>query len=232
MAKTIGERTMNVNIDIISDVVCPWCFIGKRRLETALAELDGGHRAHLRWRPFELNPDLPREGMDRKSYLDAKFGGAERARDIYARITAAGAGEGIEFHYEHIARTPNTFSAHRLLWMAERHGIQNALAEALFKAYFVDGVDIGDPKALEIIAVANEIDAEEAARFLAGEEGVAQVRAEERLAHELGVSGVPFFILNGRYGISGAQDSNMMRSAIARVIEAKEEPNPIFAAVL
>lgn len=222
---------MDIGIDIVSDVVCPWCFIGKRRLEKALAQFDG-HRVRITWRPFELNPDMPRGGMDRERYVAAKFGGPERTREIYARITEAGAGDGIAFRYDLIAKTPNTFDAHRLLWMAGREGDQNALAEALFRAYFVEGRDVGDRAALAAIAAQSGIEAAAAERFLESERGVDEVRAEEMLAQKLGVSGVPFFILNGRYALSGAQDPQLMLAALNRAANESAEPARIFEDLL
>lgn len=219
---------MNINIDVISDVVCPWCFIGKRRLEKALESFDGEHQIGMVWRPFELNPELPRDGMDRKSYLDAKFGGPERAREIYSRITAAGAAEGIGFNYDAIRRTPNTFDAHRLLWMAQRGAIQNALAELLFNDYFANGRDLGDHAVLTAAAGQCGIDTAEAGSFLEGPGGAEEVRREQWVAHEIGVSAVPYFIINGRYGFSGAQDPQMILSVLKRVVEEDESPRNVF----
>jgi predicted DsbA family dithiol-disulfide isomerase len=218
---------VDISIDIVSDVVCPWCFIGKRRLEKALAQFPE-HRVRIAWRPFELNPDLPRGGMDRARYVAAKFGGPERAKEIYQRITEAGAGEGIAFRYDLIEKTPNTFDAHRLLWMAEREGDQNALSEALFRAYFVEGKDVGDRAALAAIAATAGIEAGAAELFLEAERGADEVRAEELLAQKLGISGVPFFILNGRYALSGAQDPQIMLAALKRVVDEAREPARIF----
>jgi predicted DsbA family dithiol-disulfide isomerase len=222
---------VDIGIDIVSDVVCPWCFIGKRRLEKALAQFEG-HQAHVTWRPFELNPDMPRGGMDRDRYVAAKFGGPERAKEIYQRITDAGKGEEIDFRYDLITKTPNTFDAHRLLWMAEREGDQNALSEALFRAYFVEGKDVGDRAALAAIAARCGIDASAAELFLESGKGGDEVRAEQLLAQKLGVSGVPFFILNGRYAISGAQDPQMMLAALNRAVSEGGEPARIFQDLL
>ena len=222
---------MDIGIDIVSDVVCPWCFIGKRRFEQALAQFEG-HRVHVTWRPFELNPDMPRGGMDRERYVAAKFGGPERAKEIYARITENGAGVGIAFRYDLIGKTPNTFDAHRLMWMAEREGDQNTLSEALFRAYFVEGRDIGDRATLAAISEQAGIDATAAELFLEGERGADEVRAEEMLAQKLGVSGVPFFILNGRYALSGAQDPQLMLAALNRVVSEGAEPARIFEDLL
>jgi predicted DsbA family dithiol-disulfide isomerase len=222
---------VDIGIDIVSDVVCPWCFIGKRRLEKAIAQFEG-HRVHITWRPFELNPDMPRGGMDRERYVAAKFGGPQRAKEIYQRITESGAGDGIGFRYDLIAKTPNTFDAHRLLWMAEREGDQNALSEVLFRAYFIEGRDVGDRATLAAIAPRGGIEASAAELFLEGERGIDEVRAEEILAQKLGVSGVPFFILNGRYALSGAQDPQLMLAALNRVVSEGAEPARIFEGLL
>jgi predicted DsbA family dithiol-disulfide isomerase len=222
---------VDISIDIVSDVVCPWCFIGKRRLEKALAQFED-HTVRITWRPFELNPDMPRGGMDRDRYVAAKFGGPERAKEIYERITDAGAADGLKFRYDLIAKTPNTFDAHRLLWMAEREGDQNALSKALFRAYFVEGKDLGDRAALAAIAGTSGMDAGAAELFLESGKGVDEVRAEEMLAQKLGVSGVPFFILNGRYALSGAQDPQIMLAALNRVVSEHAEPARIFQDLL
>ena len=138
-------------IDVVSDVVCPWCYIGKRRLEAALQRLDGSP-PQIHWHPFQLNPDLPAEGVDRRSYLEAKFGGARRADEIYARVRAAGASVGIAFEFDRIQRQPNTLDAHRLIAWAQARGDAEPLVERLFRAYFIEGRFIGDARVLEQIA--------------------------------------------------------------------------------
>ena len=138
-------------IDVVSDVVCPWCYIGKRRLEAALQRLDGSP-PQIHWHPFQLNPDLPAEGVDRRSYLEAKFGGARRADEIYARVRAAGASVGITFEFDRIQRQPNTLDAHRLIAWAQAHGDAEPLVERLFRAYFIEGAFIGDARVLEQLA--------------------------------------------------------------------------------
>src|SRR3954464_14907495 len=127
---------MTFTIDIISDVICPWCFIGKRRLEKAVAALDGAHEVRVRWLPFQLNPQMPPEGVSRREYRTRKFGSWERSLELDAQVAAAGEGEGIHFAFERMERTPNTLDAHRLIWLAEQEGIQDAVVEALFRAYF------------------------------------------------------------------------------------------------
>ena len=203
-----------MQIEIYSDVVCPWCFIGKRRLEQALETTEYGNRAHNAWRPFQLNPTMPKSGMDRRAYLDAKFGGAEARRAIEERIAKAGAADGIVFAFDRIERTPNTFDAHRLTWFTQQQGNQDALAEALFLAYFSEGRDIGNRQTLVEIAAEVGLDREEARLFLSSDAGVEEVRAEEATGHRLGIRGVPYFVLNGTYAISGAQPPDIFISAL------------------
>jgi predicted DsbA family dithiol-disulfide isomerase len=218
-----------LTVDVVSDVVCPWCFIGKRRLEAALALVarDGVVQdAVVGWHPFELNPDLPREGIDRRAYLDAKFGGAQRAAQIYERVRAAGASVGIPFAFERIARQPNTRDAHRLVAWTQERGNAEALVERLFSAYFLEGRNPGDRDVLAAIADEAGADAATARAMLDSGEGEAAVRASERRALEIGVGGVPFFVFNGRVAVSGAQEPQTLASAIA---EAVRTPGPTAA---
>ena len=202
-------------IDVVSDVVCPWCYIGKRRLEAALQRLDGSP-PQIHWHPFQLNPDLPPEGVDRRSYVEAKFGGAERAAAIYARVRAAGAAVGIAFDFDLIARQPNTLGAHRLIAWAQSRGDAGALVERLFRAYFIEGAYIGDPAELERLAGEAGFDGDAAAAFLASDEGIAEVAGADRRARELGIGGVPLFIFNRRVAVSGAQEPDTLLAALAQ----------------
>src|ERR1700704_2966728 len=135
---------MKLAIDIVSDVICPWCFIGKRRFEKALRQAPQTIQAEVHWRPFELNPDMPAEGTDRKLYRTRKFGSWQRSQALDAQLAEAGAGEGILFAFDRMERTPNTFEAHRLIWLAGRQGVQDAVVEALFQAYFINAQDLGN----------------------------------------------------------------------------------------
>ena len=135
-------------LEVVSDTICPWCYVGKRRLETALAAIGDDISFDLRWRPFELNPDMPREGLDRKGYRSAKFGSWEKSLELDAQVKAAGASDGLDFHHERIEKTPNTLASHVLIKLAGEHGVHNAVVDALFRAYFVEGDDIGDPNVL------------------------------------------------------------------------------------
>jgi predicted DsbA family dithiol-disulfide isomerase len=194
-----------MRIDVVLDVICPWCFIGKRRLEHALA-MRPGLRADISWRPFQLNPDMPQDGMARTDYLAAKFGGAQHAARIYQTVSEAGTSVGIPFAFERVAHTPNTQAAHRLVRRAEREGRAAALVEALFRGYFIDGVDLGDRARLVEIAVRCGLERAATRRFLAGEEGHSDVLAEDRAARRIGINAVPCFIFEERYAISGAQE--------------------------
>jgi predicted DsbA family dithiol-disulfide isomerase len=209
-----------MQIEIYSDVVCPWCFIGKRRLEQALETAGYAQEAHIAWRPFQLNPTMPKEGMDRRVYLDAKFGGADARRAIEERVAKAGEADGIEFAFDRIARTPNTFDAHRLIWFAEQQGCQDQVVEALFHSYFTKGREIGSLNSLAEIASDCGLNCEEVERFLASDRAVQEVRAEEATGHRLGIRGVPYFVLNGSTSISGAQPPEIFVSALQQAEEA------------
>jgi predicted DsbA family dithiol-disulfide isomerase len=204
-------------IAIVSDVVCPWCYVGKRRLEAALAELaarEPALRPVVTWHPFQLNPDLAPEGIDRRAYLEAKFGGPERAAQIYDRVRAAGATAGIPFAFERIARQPNTLAAHRLISWAQGRGGADALVERLFRAYFVEGRHIGQREVLAMLAGEAGLDDGAARVLLASGHGADAVAAMDRRARELGIDGVPFFIFNQRVGVSGAQEPATLLAAI------------------
>jgi predicted DsbA family dithiol-disulfide isomerase len=212
-----------VHIDIVSDVICPWCFIGKRRLARALeqrAELS----VSVTWRAFQLNPDMPEDGMVRADYVAAKFGGAAHAARIYAAIADAGAGENIAFAFDRIKRTPNTRAAHRLIRYATREGNADPLVEALFRAYFEQGRDIGDRATLADIAAEAGFARDEATDFLAGETALDEVLGEDRSARRLGISGVPCFILEGGYSISGAQEPEFFFPLFDLVQNAAAQP--------
>lgn len=194
-----------LQVDIFSDVICPWCFIGKRRFERALVQKPPAD-LQIRWRAFQLNPDMPRDGMDRSHYLDLKFGGSENARDVYGRIEAVGLEEDIPFAFSKIQRTPSTVAAHRLIAYATNAGKADALVNALFDAYFINGVDIGDLDALTEIAKSVGLDGDDVANFLRSDIGEGEVMAETRFAYDNGINGVPCFIFNKQYAIAGAQE--------------------------
>lgn len=190
-------------VDIISDTICPWCFIGKRRLERALTLLPQPE-LEVRWHPFQLNPDMPRGGMERSKYLRLKFG-EERGADAYHAVREAGSGEGIEFNFPGILRTPNTLDSHRLLRYAAELGLQHQVVEGLFQAYFVDGRDIGDGLTLLDVGTAAGLERGPLAEYLESEAGRAEVAEEDRMARRMGVEGVPCFVFQHKYVVSGAQ---------------------------
>ena len=211
-----------MNIDIISDVVCPWCYIGKRQIEAALAryaqEAPGAEAPRVTWRPFQLNPDLPAEGMSRQDYVLRKFGAA-RATDVYARVAAVGAEHGIAFAFERIARQPNTAAAHSLIALAgapgpQTHGLQDRVKEAFLRAYFLDGVDLTKTENLVAIASGAGLERSQAERCLADPQSRLAVEDEDRRARAIGVEGVPFFIFNGKLAVSGAQGPEALLDAM------------------
>ena len=198
-----------MDIDIFSDTICPWCFIGKRRLERALAERPQPDLT-IHWRAFQLNPDMPAGGMDRSQYLELKFGGASNAEAIYDQVRAAGETEGIEFAFERMKRTPNTIDSHRLIRHAGQKARQDAVVQALFDAYFLRAEDIGDPEVLVAAAAEAGLDGEETRAFLAGDAEAEAVRAEDKSARQAGISGVPCFIFNGQHALAGAHPPEVL----------------------
>jgi predicted DsbA family dithiol-disulfide isomerase len=197
-------------IDVVSDVVCPWCYLGKRRLDAALAQGDG---AQVRWRPYQLDPTIPAGGLERKAYMRAKFRDEARIADAHARLTALGQEAGIAFDFAAIDRAPNTLDAHRLIRFATEAGKADEVVERLFAAYFEQGRDIGDRAVLAEIGAAAGLD--DVAARLAGEEGADAVRAEIEAAQRMGVEGVPFFVFASKYAVSGAQSEEVLRQAMA-----------------
>jgi len=212
-----------VDIAVFSDVVCPWCYVGRRRLERAVELLGDKHEVRVTWKPYQLNSWVPAEGMDRAEYRRIKFGSAERSSGMDTRLQEAGHGEGIELAFDKIARTPNTFQAHRLIWLAAQHDRQIEMVDTLFKAYFTDGRDIGDRATLIELAGAAGLDTEATARFLDSDEGVSEVEEEEQVGRSLGIDGVPFYLLADKYGVSGAQPPEVLANVIERVVEMEEE---------
>jgi len=193
-----------IYVDIVSDTICPWCYIGKRRFERALT-LSGRADVAVAWRPFQLNPDMPAEGMTRDDYVRAKFGGGDRPRQIYQAIAESGREAGIEFQFSLIRRTPNTVLSHRLIHWAGKNGSQDEIVAELFRAYFERGLDIGDLDVLVECAGRAGIDGETARCYLATDEGRHEVVASDVYARRLGINGVPCFIVNRKYAVSGAQ---------------------------
>jgi predicted DsbA family dithiol-disulfide isomerase len=203
-----------MKIEIVSDVVCPWCYIGKRRLEKALAVVGGDERPEVTWLPFQLNPGMPPAGMPRAEYRRAKFGSVERGRQLDARVAAEGRGEGIEFALERIERTPNTFAAHQLIDLAQERGAGGVVVDALFRAYFEEARDTGDRKVLLGIAEATGLPrADVEARWNDAAQARRVAQLEESMK-ALGISGVPTFLFDRKFGVSGAQPPEALASAM------------------
>ena len=211
-----------LNIDIVSDVVCPWCYIGKRHVEQAISQWREKHpdaAVNVRWHPFQLNPDLPLEGTDRKGYLEQKFGGPERAKEIYARVSAAGRNAGLELNFDGILKQPNTLAAHALIAYAQTadDGVHaDAVAERLFKAYFVDGEFIGDMDVLVAIAAGCGLDADATRAVLSERATLDEIAAQDVNVRQQGITGVPFFIFNQKVALSGAQPPDVLLDAMEK----------------
>jgi len=198
-----------LRIEIVHDLVCPWCYLGVRRLMRTLRRRPD-LLFDLTWRPFLLNPDMPRFGMSRPDYVVRKFGGEERARRLYQAISDTGRGEGILFRFDRITRTPCSIDAHRLVRYAARFGRADGMVEMLFSAHFTDGHDIGDHAVLTAAAVACGMDATETQRFLASDQETDMIHAENLRAHRLGINGVPCFVIEGHHAIAGAQEPEVI----------------------
>jgi predicted DsbA family dithiol-disulfide isomerase len=212
-----------LHVDVISDVICPWCFIGKRRLEKAVAALDGQHEVRVRWLPFQLNPAMPKEGVSRRDYRTAKFGSWERSQELDARVVAVGEAEGIVFAFDRIERTPNTLDAHRLIWLADQEGVQDAIVEALFLAYFTEARDIGNRQELLDVVVQAGLDRGKAEAVLSGDGGLEAIKEAESQARRFRVEGVPFFIINGTITLSGAQQPDAFLEAFRQAHPGKSQ---------
>lgn len=208
---------MILNIEVVSDVICPWCFVAKRRLEQAIEDVRDRYEFRTAWHPFQLNPTIPAEGIERRIYRTAKFGSWEHSHALDMRLVEVGKSVGIEFAFDHIQWTPNTFDAHRLIWLAQQESVQECVVEALFHAYFEQGQNIGDRQILTEIGLASGIDYERLMQFWSSDEGSTAVNEEEAAARRLGISSVPYIIINGKYSLSGAQDPQTIVSAFDQV---------------
>ncbi len=205
-----------IAITIYSDVICPWCYVGKRRLEAALAGPGMPTGIQFTWRPFELNPDMPAEGVERKVYRARKFGEA-RSAELDVKMASTGRELGIEFAFDRMQRTPNTRLAHRLIWEAGRQGRQNAVVERLFHGYFEEGLDIGRADVLESVATEAGLEAGGVERAVNGVDSLEAVTRLEQQGYAMGIQGVPFFILLEKYAISGAQPPEFWREALPKI---------------
>jgi len=218
-----------LELQIVSDAICPWCYVAKRHLKVALAQLASeGLHLKVHWMPFELNPDMPKAGLDRKQYRSRKFGSWEKSQSLDAGVTAAGKAAGVEFRHDLMQRTPNTFDSHRLVWLAGQEGVQDAVVEALFHAYFSEGKDVGDAGILADVAAEAGMDRERVKAFLAGAGGAEEVLLEIDLGRRAGTQGVPTFVLNGQPLFSGAQPAAVMAAAF-REIAAESAKNAMEA---
>ena len=205
-----------IKLDIISDPVCPWCYIGKTNLDRAL-EANPNHAFEIEWHPFQLNPDMPAEGRDRREYLETKFGGKARAVEVYTRVEQAARDAGLEIDFANIPRIPNTLNAHRLIHWAGLEGRQTAVVSALFRAYWTQGRDIGDIATLTAIAGECGLDMAMTERLLGTEADAEDIRARDIHARQRGVSGVPCFVIANQYVVSGAQPPQVWAQVIGEL---------------
>jgi predicted DsbA family dithiol-disulfide isomerase len=206
-------------VDVVSDVICPWCFIGKRRLEKAIAALDSPVK--VRWLPFQLNPTMPKEGISRREYRTKKFGSWERSLELDAQVAAAGAAEGIHFAFDWIERTPNTLDAHQIIWLADKDDVQDAVVEALFRAYFTEGRDIRNRQTLIDVVAEVGLDRHRAEAVLNSNDGLEAITEAEGLSRRHRVDGVPFFIINAKITLGGAQPPEAFLEAFGKAVSGK-----------
>ena len=218
---TDQPQRRRIAIDIVSDAVCPWCYIGKRNLEAALADLPD-IEVDIRWRPYQLDATIPPEGLERRAYMQRKFG--NRIDEIHQRLTQAGAAAGLDFAFDDIERSPNTLDAHRLIRWAASANAQDAIVERLFHDFFVAGKDIGDRNVLLDAARDCGMDPKIVGGLLDGDADKESVREEIASAQSIGVTGVPFFILDGKFALPGAQPADVLKRAIGKALEKADEP--------
>lgn len=217
-----SQDVNSIYVDIVSDTICPWCFIGKRRFEKALAQRPEV-TALVAWRPFQLNPTMPEGGLPRQEYLEAKFGSSEKVKEIYGTIAREGVGEGIEFAFERVEKTPNTVQSHRLVKFAGERGMQDQMVERLFKAVFEEGRDIGDQDVLIEEAVKIGLPEDAARHYLQSDQDMDDIQQADAYARQLGIQGVPCFIVNRKYAISGAQPPEVFLKTIDLVLQEQRE---------
>jgi predicted DsbA family dithiol-disulfide isomerase len=205
---TLGAVSVALTIEVVSDVICPWCYIGKRRLEKAVTALTGEVSTEIRWLPFQLNPTMPLEGMPRAEYRARKFGSVERSRELDARVAKEGMSEGIAFAFDAIQRTPNTVAAHALVGLAQQQGLAGAVVDALFRGYFVEAKDIGDAEVLADVAERCQVSG------WPRQEAMTEVVALDQQIRGMGISAVPTFILARKFAVSGAHPPETLVEAI------------------
>ncbi|MEZ5669127.1 MAG: DsbA family oxidoreductase [Alphaproteobacteria bacterium] len=218
---TGDKAARRVRVDVVSDVICPWCFIGKRNLEAALASRPD-IAVDVHWRAFQLNPDMPRDGMERRAYLEAKFGRSDGG-GIYERVTAAGQRAGIDFAFDRIARTPNTVAAHRLIALAAEEDRQDAVVEALFDGYFRAGRDIGSLDQLAALAQTAGLSEVAIEKLRGSDAAEADVLAEDEIARQSGIHGVPCFIVDRAFAVSGAQPPETLAAALDHALAMRDQ---------
>ena len=212
-----------LKIDIVSDVVCPWCAIGYKKLSEAMTQLDDDISFDINWKPYELHPEIPKEGFDKKEYYKIKFGESSGSSDRFNFITEEAKKVGLEFNFKKSKNLPNTFLAHRLLWFCRSKNKQHVLAEALFHAYFSDGRDVGDKDELIEISSENGLNREEIKEFFQTNIGHEEVLREENRAREMNIFSVPTYIFNKKYLLVGGQESDTFKAYINKVIEVESK---------
>ena len=206
-----------IKIDVVSDVVCPWCYIGKRRLEKAMQQLSSEYTFEVEYHPYELNPDMPVQGTNQRAYLVDKFGSEDRYEQITDHTTQVAATEGLTFNFDKQNTSPNTRKAHAVIQLAKAKGKEMAVVENLFKAYFTDGIDLSDDKNLTEVAVQAGLERFSVELLLADENALKPIAVMEKELSKLGISGVPFYIINSKYGVSGAQTSDTFMQVFKEV---------------
>ena len=214
--KPASSAKATLAIEVISDAICPWCWVAKRRLDRAIAAISPDVTASVTWRPFELNPEMPKAGVDRRSYRSAKFGSWQRSQALDAQVAAAGRSDGLVFNHDKMERTPNTIDAHRLIRLAGQQGKQDVVVEGLFAAYFNEGRDVGDPTVLADVGASAGLDRARFLAMLASDEGQAEVRSELKRAASLRVSGVPTVLVDGIPLFSGAIRADLMEAELRK----------------
>lgn len=212
---------MKLKVDIASDFVCPWCYIGKRRFDAAVSATHTGPLVSIEWKAFQLSPDLPPEGVDRRAYLEKKFGTESLSR-MNSQLSELGKEEGIDFQFERIKISPNTFEAHRLTWLAKQENKQDAIVDAIFSAYFCQGLDIGSREVLQDIGIKCGIPENRLSAFYQNSEGVTEVRRELAWAQEREITLVPFFVFNDEHWISGADTTETFSRVLCELTAASE----------
>jgi predicted DsbA family dithiol-disulfide isomerase len=212
---------MALKIEIYSDVICPWCYLGESRLKKAVEALPKTTEVEIKYLPYELNPATAEAGVDRKKYLEAKYG--PRIKESDQRLKSLGHAVGIDYNFEKAERIPNTLKAHRLIWFADQKGLQEKAVKGLFKAYFTDGIDIGDDHELASVASEWGMDNAEVLQFLKSGKGIEEVRALEESAYNLEITGVPFFIFNGKAAVSGAQEVETFSGILNQLADSSKQ---------